>query len=163
MISDRYDATQLHRAGEEADKWFDTARRLRRGPKTLDYLVREGKNHIRSVERLSTLFEAIHFGVTAGRTTNAVIAKRVRKWKALVAEWEAAREGEVLPDAYTTAAEWFGTSKRRGLTNVVRPPYCGGGCRHSDVPREDRPRYCSEECQRAHWLAGHCHECQCTG
>ena len=40
-------------------------------------------------------------------------------------------------------------------------PYCGG-CRHSAVPRVDRPRYCSEECQRAHWLAGHCHECPCT-
>ena len=41
-------------------------------------------------------------------------------------------------------------------------PYCGG-CRHSDVPRDDRPRYCSEECQRAHWLAGHMNECPCTG
>ena len=40
-------------------------------------------------------------------------------------------------------------------------PYCGG-CRHSDVPRDDRPRYCSEECQRAHWLAGHMTECPCT-
>ena len=42
-------------------------------------------------------------------------------------------------------------------------PYCGG-CRHSAVPRVDRPRYCSEECQRAHWLAGHMNECpSCTG
>ena len=41
-------------------------------------------------------------------------------------------------------------------------PYCGG-CRHSDVARKDRPRYCSEECQRAHWLAGHMNECPCTG
>ena len=41
-------------------------------------------------------------------------------------------------------------------------PYCGG-CRHSAVPHVDRPRYCSEECQRAHWLAGHCHECPCNG
>ena len=41
--------------------------------------------------------------------------------------------------------------------------YCGG-CRHSAVPRLDRPRYCSEECQRAHWLAGHMNECpSCTG
>ena len=41
-------------------------------------------------------------------------------------------------------------------------PYCGG-CRHSDVARKDRPRYCSEECQRAHWLAGHMSECPCAG
>jgi len=41
-------------------------------------------------------------------------------------------------------------------------PYCCG-CRHSDVARKDRPRYCSEECQRAHWLAGHMNECPCTG
>ena len=41
-------------------------------------------------------------------------------------------------------------------------PYCGG-CRHSDVARKDRPRYCSEECQRAHWLAAHMNECPCTG
>ena len=42
-------------------------------------------------------------------------------------------------------------------------PYCGG-CRNSDLPRVDRPRYCSEECQRAHWLAGHMNECpSCTG
>ena len=42
-------------------------------------------------------------------------------------------------------------------------PYCGA-CRNSDVPRVDRPRYCSEDCQRAHWLAGHMNECpSCTG
>ena len=39
--------------------------------------------------------------------------------------------------------------------------YCGG-CRHSSIPRADRPRFCSEECQRAHWLAGHVHECPRT-
>ena len=36
--------------------------------------------------------------------------------------------------------------------------YCGG-CRHASIPRVDRPRYCSEACQRTHWLAGHMHEC----
>ena len=223
-----------------------------------------------------------------------VFEKRIRKWKASVAGWEnhrrvAAGEAEVLPDAFTAAAAWFGTAKRRGFTTVVetledlasegsrhliavnnsvsscprgshatitrryvkwkelvnswdlasidarlqliggrtrrptgqtlrnirfverrlarakkvrseiatqleaqnlqRPvyrakqlkkrtcshcgttapfsarafPYCGG-CRHSAAPRVDRPRYCSEECQRAHWLAGHMNECpSCTG
>ena len=36
--------------------------------------------------------------------------------------------------------------------------YCGG-CRHASIRRVDRPRYCSEACQRAHWLAGHMHFC----
>ena len=36
-----------------------------------------------------------------------------------------------------------------------------GGCRHPSVARADRPRYCSEACQRAHWLAGHKDECPC--
>ena len=39
--------------------------------------------------------------------------------------------------------------------------YCGG-CRHASIPRVDRPRYCSEACQRAHWLAGHKDECPCA-
>jgi hypothetical protein len=39
--------------------------------------------------------------------------------------------------------------------------YCGG-CRHSGVARIDLPRYCSEACQRAHWLAGHKDECPCV-
>ena len=36
--------------------------------------------------------------------------------------------------------------------------YCGG-CRHAGIRRVDRPRYCSEACQRAHWAAGHMHFC----
>ena len=39
--------------------------------------------------------------------------------------------------------------------------YCGG-CRRASIPRVDRPRYCSEACQRAHWLAGHAHKCRCV-
>ena len=39
--------------------------------------------------------------------------------------------------------------------------YCGG-CRHPSVARADRPRYCSEACQRAHWHAGHKDECPCA-
>ena len=39
--------------------------------------------------------------------------------------------------------------------------YCGG-CRHASIPRVDRPRYCSEACQRAHWHAGHKDECPCA-
>ena len=39
--------------------------------------------------------------------------------------------------------------------------YCCS-CRHPSVARADRPRYCSVECQHAHWLAGHKDECPCV-
>ena len=39
--------------------------------------------------------------------------------------------------------------------------YCAG-CRHESVARKDRPRFCSVECQRAHWFAGHVHVCPCA-
>ncbi|CAH0378519.1 unnamed protein product [Pelagomonas calceolata] len=39
--------------------------------------------------------------------------------------------------------------------------YCGG-CRDSGVARVDWSRYCSEACQRAHWVAGHKDECPCA-
>ena len=38
--------------------------------------------------------------------------------------------------------------------------YCSG-CRRTDVARSRWARYCSEACQRAHWLAGHADECPC--
>ena len=39
--------------------------------------------------------------------------------------------------------------------------YCNG-CRYfDDFDAEDWARYCSEACQRAHWLAGHADECPC--
>ena len=254
----------------KAYKWFNTASKLTQAKPPRDLplarLVRDGNDHIRTVEALVTPENA------------CVFEERIRKWKALVAGWENHRrvadgEAEVLPDAFTAAAAWFGTAKRSTSTdartlgklasvgnrhiNAVLPlssyprgsrltiawrclkwkyqiscwevaaleatlfislrnarikkrlvraksfrdeacqqlerfkptwlkhraeqrqkrtcshcgtvtpfssrafPYCGG-CRHSAVPHVDRPRYCSEECQRAHWLAGHCHECPCT-
>ena len=261
-----------------AYKWFDTASKLTQAkpPRNLPLarLVRDGNDHIRTVEAMVTPENA------------CVFEERIRKWKALVAAWEnhrrvAAGEAEVLPDAFTAAAAWFGTAKRSISTDVrtlgnlasvgnrhinavlplssyprgsrltiawrclkwkyqiscwevaaleaslhalrdariwvkirdtekclvrakqyrdeacqrlehFKPTWlkhraeqrkkrtctmCGktapnssrafdycGGCQHSAVPRVDRPRYCSEECQRAHWLAGHMNECpSCTG
>ena len=268
-----------------AYKWFETAAKLTQAkPRDLPLarLVRDGNDHIRTVEAMVTSENA------------CVFEKRIRKWKALVAEWEnhrrvAAGEAGVLPDTFTAAAEWFGAAKQHRFTTAVETlerlasegsrhliavnnscsscprgshatitrrfvkwkelvnswnlvsinarllkncggrrrrhwqtlrdisdvknrlarankerneiamqleaqnlkwpvhrakqrkkrtcsmcgktapnssrafDYCGG-CRHSAVPRLDRPRYCSEECQRAHWLAGHMNECpSCTG
>ena len=269
-----------------AYNWFETASKLTQAnpPRDLPLarLVRDGNDHIRTVEAMVTSENA------------CVFEKRIRKWKALVAEWEnhrrvAAGEAGVLPDTFTAAAEWFGAAKQHRFTTAVETlerlasegsrhliavnnscsscprgshatitrrfvkwkelvnswnlvsinarllkncggrrrrhwqtlrdisdvknrlarankerneiamqleaqnlkwpvhrakqrkkrtcsmcgktapnssrafDYCGG-CRHSAVPRVDRPRYCSEECQRAHWLAGHMNECpSCTG
>jgi hypothetical protein len=50
---------------------------------------------------------------------------------------------------------------KTGPLSQVSFAYCGG-CRHSAVAREHWTRYCSEACQRAHWAAGHKHECPCA-
>jgi len=262
-----------------AAQWFATAQKLIRDRGLqgvpLDRLVRDANQHVRTVESLVSVALQPSF-----------VQKRLRKFKAIVAGWEAARGAEVLPAAFTAAAKWFGMVKQlaatetdpRALGNLASVgnrhikavqaceiasyprgsrltiaclmvkwkhvvlcwdvaliqahvqalragprrrrnlrdeekrleiskkhfdntsrnlkhlkvqwsvhrakqvkkrtcshcgaaaplsarafPYCGG-CRRSAVPRVDRPRYCSEECQRAHWLAGHMNECpSCTG
>ena len=273
----RLDNNPLKRAAQ----WFVTAQKLieDRGLQgvPLDRLVRDANQHIRTVESLVSVALQPSF-----------VQKRLRKFKALVAEWEAARGAEVLPAAFTAAATWFRwvrqlaatetapralgrlaeignrhinaaqaceitsypcgsrltitclmvkwkhlvlrwdvavleanvqafragrrREERRHLRDAEKRPklskkyfeetsrnvkhfkmqwsehrakqvkkrtcsYCGaatpfsarafpycGGCRNSDLPRVDRPRYCSEECQRAHWRAGHMDECpSCTG
>ena len=274
----------------KAYKWFDTASKLAQAkpPRDLplDRLIRDANQHIRAFECLSSALTTDPSPGDAAQHKAQVVQKRLRKWKALVAGWEnhrrvAAGEAEVLPEAFTAAAAWFGTAKRSTSTdartlgklasvgnrhiNAVCPlssyprgsrltiawrclkwkyqiscwevaaleaslhalrdariwvkirdtekclvrakqyrdeacqrlehfkptwlkhraeqrkkrtctmcgktapnssrafDYCGG-CQHSAVPRVDRPRYCSEECQRAHWLAGHMNECpSCTG
>ena len=252
-----------------AYKWFETASKLTQAkpPRDLPFarLARDGNDHIRTVEAMVTPENA------------CVFEERIRKWKALVAAWEnhrrvAGGEADVLPEAFTAAAAWFGTAKRSTSTdartlgklasvgnrhiNAVCPlssyprgsrltiawrclkwkyeiscwevaaleatlrrtlrnaritkrlvrakssrdeacqqlerfkptwlkhraeqrqkrtcsmcgktapissrafDYCGG-CRDPSIPRVDRPRYCSEDCQRAHWLAGHMDRCLC--
>ena len=273
----RLDNNPLLRAAQ----WFTTAQKLIRDRGLqgvpLDRLVRDANQHIRTVESLISVALQPSF-----------VQKRLRKFKAVVAGWEAARGAEVLPAAFTAAATWFRMVRQlaatetapRALGNLASVgnrhinaaqaceitsyprgsrltvaclmvkwkhlvlcwdvavleanvqalragrrreerrhlrdaekrlklskkyfdetsrnvehfkmqwsehrakqvkkrtcshcgaaapltasafPYCGG-CRHSAVPRVDRPRYCSEECQRAHWLAGHMNECpSCTG
>jgi len=252
-----------------AYKWFETASKLTQAkpPRDLPFarLARDGNDHIRTVEAMVTPENA------------CVFEERIRKWKALVAAWEnhrrvAGGEADVLPEAFTAAAAWFGTAKRSTSTdartlgklasvgnrhiNAICPLYsyprgsrltiawrclkwkyeiscwevaaleatlfislrnarikkrlvraksfrdeacqqlerfkptwlkhraeqrqkrtcsmCGktapissrafdycGGCRDPSIPRVDRPRYCSEDCQRAHWLAGHMDRCLC--
>ena len=99
----------------KAYKWFETAAKLTQAkpPRELPFarLVRDGNNHILTVEAL--------YAATDAR----VVEKRIWEWKALVVEWEshrrvAAGEVEVLPDTFTAAAEWFGTAKRLTSTDV---------------------------------------------
>jgi len=56
--------------------------------------------------------------------------------------------------AGAVARKWFETAER--VTDA------GGGCRHPSVAREYWTRYCSVECQRTHWAAGHKDECPCA-
>ena len=96
-----------------AYSWFDTASKLTQAkPRDLPLarLVRDGNDHIRTVEAMVTPENA------------CVFEKRIWTWKALVVEWEshrrvAAGEAEVLPDTFKAAAEWFGTAKRSTSTD----------------------------------------------
>ena len=99
----------------KAYKWFNTASKLTQAKPPRDLplarLVRDGNDHIRTVEAMVTPENA------------CVFEERIRKWKALVAAWEnhrrvAAGEAEVLPDAFTAAAAWFGTAKRSTSTDA---------------------------------------------
>ncbi len=93
-----------------AYNWFETASKLTQATPLRDLplarLVRDGNDHIRTVEAMVTPENA------------CVFEERIRKWKALVAAWEAARGAEVLPAAFTAAAAWFRTAKRLTITDA---------------------------------------------
>ena len=48
------------------------------------------------------------------------------------------------------------------VPNYFRSFFYCGGCRQPSVAREYWTRYCSVECQRAHWAAGHKDKCPCA-
>ena len=105
-----------------AYNWFETASKLTQAKPLRDLplarLVRDGNDHIRTVEQHATNARCV-----MNNTDASVFEKRIRKWKALVAGWEnhrrvAAGEAEVLPEAFTAAAAWFRTAKRSTSTDA---------------------------------------------
>ena len=90
---------------------------------------------------------------------------QVKEMKKYVAEQvQALKEGKECRRAMRAHMLMKRTCSYCGTTgplSQVSFAYCGG-CRDSRVAREDRPRYCSEACQRAHWAAGHKDECPCA-
>ena len=53
-------------------------------------------------------------------------------------------------------------ARRRVVVDAARPKPRLDGLDEWWLARDDRPRYCSVECQRAHWHAGHKDECPCV-
>ena len=86
------------------------------------------------------------------------------KWKFLVRNWASKIKSMELEKKRNDLIMKKIKKRRCSVCGISAPyssrafDYCGG-CRHASIPHVDRPRYCSEACQRAHWAAGHMHEC----
>ena len=174
----------LPEALTEAAKWFRTARGLAvivRGDsgaaplartQTLGHLASMGRQQIQGVLAMQSSYPP---------GSLVTITRRLLKWRYEISCWDAARLGttqyqdEACQQIKTFKPTWLEhRAKQRkkrtcSMCGKTAPnssrafDYCGG-CRDPSIPRVDRPRYCSEECQRAHWLAGHMNECpSCTG
>ena len=89
---------------------------------------------------MTRLSEAIEHSQEASNILRGHQVKMQRKWERQLKKRTCSMCGKTAPNSSHAFA------------------YCGG-CRHASIPRVDRPRYCSEACQRAHWAAGHMHEC----
>ena len=152
----------------KAYKWFDTASKLypRGSRATIPRRLRKWKHKVIGWEVVAT--EAALQALRAGRRRG-----NLRDAEENFVEASASHDSSVrLRESLKQACREYRAKQRKKRTcshcGTTAPfssrafPYCGG-CRHSDVARKDRPRYCSEECQRAHWLAGHMNECPCTG
>lgn len=159
----------------KARKCFDTAQRVAEAPdqlggERLENLVERGSRLIDAVEACEEFWP---------RARRVAIRRRILKWSALMFSWRKS-SAEIMSQAALACAAAAGIDKAKRERRLLRLkqrkkrtcsqcgasaplssralPYCGG-CR--SVPRVYRHRYCSEECQRAHWLAGHMHECPC--
>ena len=92
----------------------------------------------------------------------ALITKlAVHRLKALRAAQEVFMWSEKHQAAVRTVMLQKRTCAHCGITGPLSQVSfaCCGGCRDSGLGREHWTRYCSEACQRAHWLAGHMHFC----
>ena len=88
-------------------------------------------------------------------STGTTMRKRLQKGFDFVARWKEKFRGYRAKQLKKRTCSMCGQTAPNSSHAFA---YCGG-CRHASIPHVDRPRYCSEACQRAHWLAGHMHEC----
>ena len=137
-------------------KWFDTAEKVANSnvmdPPRLRKLIKDANHRVASLEC---------------RAHPTRVGRQLDKWKFLVRQWASKIKYMELEKKRNDLIMKKIKKRRCSICGISAPyssralDYCGG-CRHPSVAREDRPRYCSVECQRAHWLAGHKDECPCA-
>ena len=157
----------------EAAAFFRAAPKSTLGPEAIAAL---GRRHLEAVDVCIS---------SSPLDARGTIKGYYMKWGVLRSRWAAAAGAEVELDAPFTgtvsgiesldmwrrAQQYYRgiqRSKRTCLMCGKTAPlsssafcYCSG-CRRADVARSRWARYCSEACQRAHWLAGHADECPCA-
>ena len=162
----------------KAEKWFDTAEKLAKkvDRSRLMKFATDAGRHIDAVKACRNSYP---------RARRWTLQRSFIKWNMLVVEWmelvetlDQVQASDVSTKRISTVWAQMKMERRAKKADMLKKrtcSHCGktaplsqisfaycGGCRDSRVARIDLPRYCSEACQRAHWLAGHKDECPCA-
>ena len=171
----------------EATRWFDTAEKLTTAVDTsrLVKFASEGERYIWALEACRSSWPRFRHWSIQRRFLkwNLLVAE----WSELVKSTrpdhatmdlitqllDRARDG--LEDALVEQGKMRRLKSKADMLKKRTCSHCGTtgslsqvsfaycyGCRHPSVARADRPRYCSEACQHAHWHAGHKDKCPCA-
>ena len=145
----------------KAIKWFDTAEKVANSnamdAPRLRKLIKDANHRVASLECRAH----------PTRARLMLVGQFLDKSKILVGRWASKIKSMELEKKRNDLIMKKIKKRRCSVCGISAPyssralDYCGG-CRHPSVARADRPRYCSVECQRLHWLAGHKDECPCV-
>ena len=145
----------------KVQKWFDTAEKVANSnamdPPRLRKLIKDANHRVASCE----------IRARPTRARKLLVGQLMDKWKFLVRNWASKIKSMELEKKRNDLIMKKIKKRRCSICGISAPyssralDYCGG-CRHPSVARADRPRYCSVECQRTHWAAGHKDECPCA-